>query len=387
MAVRGIVYSAVVGISLTFTGGHVLQAAGPWNKLVVFRGMRTEADPNKSYALSETNGPWMILAATFRSERAQHDAQELVYELRKRYKLAAYTHAASFDYGGRLRGRGYDPFGNPKVMRHRDEREHIDEVAVLVGDFQSIDDADAQKALQKLKRLFPRCLTNDTGDAERPAIVSRPLAGWREMVRRANLSLGDERGELGPLASAFIVPNPLLPKNYFVPDGVDRFVEGLNSGLEFSVLNCPGRYTVRVATFMGSQVIKQKESLPTDGDDEMSNRLEKAAADAHNLTIALRKKGYEAYEFHDRHRSIVTVGSFDVLGVPQQDGTVNRDPRILKLQQAFSAEQTVVYGAGKPQAGQPKSLDGIPFDIRSTIMEVPRRSFSSDYARGSLGAR
>ncbi len=38
----------------------------PWKKLVPFK--RVEADPQKSYAVTDTNGPWMIVATVFRGE-------------------------------------------------------------------------------------------------------------------------------------------------------------------------------------------------------------------------------------------------------------------------------------------------------------------------------
>ena len=44
------------------------------------------------------------------------------------------------------------------------------------------------------------------------------------------------------MGHAFITTNPMLPKDYFAPKGVDGFVLRLNEGLEFSLLNCPGKY-------------------------------------------------------------------------------------------------------------------------------------------------
>ena len=40
-------------------------AAAPWDKLLTFE--RVEADPNKTYTLTE-NGPWVILACVFRRQ-------------------------------------------------------------------------------------------------------------------------------------------------------------------------------------------------------------------------------------------------------------------------------------------------------------------------------
>ena len=77
-------------------------AAPPWRNLVTFN--RVDADPEKAYPLTEKNGPWMIMAVTFSGEGAAEDAQALVYELRKRYKLPAYTHEMTFDFSSRSSG-------------------------------------------------------------------------------------------------------------------------------------------------------------------------------------------------------------------------------------------------------------------------------------------
>jgi hypothetical protein len=108
-----------------------VQAAPPWTNLVSFK--QIEAEPDKTYALSENNGPWMIMACSFSGDGAEKQAQELVYELRKRYKLPAYIHKAQFDFGD-AKGLGVDRFGTPVKMRYRKGSE-IKEVAVLVGDY------------------------------------------------------------------------------------------------------------------------------------------------------------------------------------------------------------------------------------------------------------
>jgi hypothetical protein len=33
---------------------------------------------------------------------------------------------------------------------------------------------------------------------------------------------------------------------------------------------------------------------------------------------------------------------------------------------------------------QPKTFNGIPFDVQPTVMEVPRKSLAADYAGGRL---
>ncbi len=50
---------------------------------------------------------------------------------------------------------------------------------------------------------------------------------------------------------AFVARNPLLPKEYFVDAGIDPFVLDMNRQVKHSLLDNPGQYTVRVASFQG----------------------------------------------------------------------------------------------------------------------------------------
>jgi hypothetical protein len=108
--------------------------------------------------------------------------------------------------------------------------------------------------------------------------------------------------------------------------------------------------------------------------------LEDAAKNAHTLTEALRKKDYEAYEFHDRNSSIVTVGSFDTVGTPRSDGKIEINPGVHTIMRTFGAEAKVTPGQ-TAQVGKPKKLAGIPFDVQPVPVEVPRRNISADYGR------
>src|SRR3990170_4683863 len=117
----------VFGLVLAISCGAKLQAAPPWMGLVSLK--QVEADPDKKYALTEENGPWMIMACSFFGEGAGKQENELVYELRKRYKLPAYTHEVRFDLSD-VQGRGLDRYGAPVKMHYRKGSE-IKEVAVL----------------------------------------------------------------------------------------------------------------------------------------------------------------------------------------------------------------------------------------------------------------
>jgi hypothetical protein len=336
-------------------------SAPPWE---LFK--RIEADPNKSYAASEANGPWMILATTFRGPQAERQAHELVLELRKRFKLTAYTHRKTFDYTGRETGLGLTPDGRPKVMRHM---QAVVEVAVLVGDFSRVDDPDVEKVLHTIRYAEPHCLASGSSTAQ----TFSELRRWQKQL----LPAGSERKQRGPMGHAFVVTNPLLPPEFFAPKGLDKLVLDMNKQVEHSLLDCPGKYSVRVATFSGAVLIDQRKIREVQSGKPLESRLVAAAEKAHALTDLLRRKGYEAYVFHDRHASYVTVGSFNSVGTPRPDGKIEINPQIHKIMQTFGADPSSAVGG----VIKPKRVGDIVLDIQPLPVEVPRRSISTDYAQ------
>ncbi len=92
-------------------------------------------------------------------------------------------------------------------------------------------------------------------------------------------------------------------------------------------------------------------------------------------------KGYEAYEFHDRFASIVTVGSFDSVGTPRADGKIEINPRIHAIMKTFGGPPGNGPGPARGNTVSVKSLAGIPFDYQPIPVEVPKRSISRELAR------
>jgi hypothetical protein len=171
-------------------------------------------------------------------------------------------------------------------------------------------------------------------------------------------------------------------------------------------MKCPSKYSIRVASFRGKTVFQTLQNGEKDLDGK-GEQLVSAAEKAHHLTLALREKGWEAYEFHDLTESIVTVGHFD-------DGTQLEDGRIVLAERDA---QTIIntFGASTPnpvfgsmndktraaveqrkqqfnqlfsqgrgqeiQGFHPKQLVGIPFDIFPQPMRVPRKALTAAYAR------
>ncbi len=86
----------------------------------------------------------------------------------------------------------------------------------------------------------------------------------------------------------------------------------MNKDVPNSLLDCKGQYTVKVATFTGAVLLDQKKIEEVEHGKRMASRLAEAAEKAHKLTTALREKGYDAYEFHDRESSIVVRGQLRI---------------------------------------------------------------------------
>jgi len=305
---------------------------------------RVDADPKKVYQLEERNGPWMIMVKRFSGENAEERANKLVHELRSKYKLKAYLVDKKFEFNV---SDGMKATEKRQYAREKYLRPSTQEYAVLVGDFPSTDDKDYKAALKKIKSSFPDCLKSEI----------MQVGGTPQ----------------SPLANAIGTPNPLLPPD-FKRGFVDAFVEKLNSDSKYSLLNNPGRFTVRVATFTGETIIKQDEVKQILGSNKKADgkMLARAGANASNLCAALRKQGVDAYEFHDRYSSIVTVGSFNEVGTMGPQGMVELIPEIARIFETYK-------GVARPPTKEnmlpymPKSLAGIEFDVQPYVIQVPKR--------------
>lgn len=389
------------------------------------RESRTALRPHTAgadFALTQEQGPWLIVAASFSGEGAEEQAQALAQELHARYQLRAYLHEMSFKFGDEPPGRGLDEYGAPVRRRFR-RGDEVRELAVLVGDFSSIDDPDAQKTLERIKTLQPDALNVE---ASRTAQSMAQVRRFEDAVLE---KLGKAR-KRGPMAQAFLTRNPLLPREYFVPKGVDPFVAKMNDGVKHSLLDCPGRYTIRVATFRGKTILQASakddhsaKSFFSRRNIDDDNPLVEAAENAHLLTEELRAHGWEAYEFHDRTESIVAIGSFAQVAQQLPDGRVLALPAVERIMRTFGAAYDTpadpLSGIGNDainqrlveqqeqqvklqissQQGQivpglnpkhVKILNGrgknarveriIPMDPTPQAIEVPKRSISSAYA-------
>ncbi|HEX5471360.1 MAG TPA: hypothetical protein VFW73_05715 [Lacipirellulaceae bacterium] len=370
---------------------------------------------NDDFALAQESGPWLIMAASFSGNGAEKQAHDLARELRDRFHLHAYVDEMDFKFGDDAAGGNGSP-----VRRHFRRGDDVRELAVLVGDFRAIDGPDAKQMLAEIKTLRPNALNVD---AAQTAQSMAQVRQWEDAV----LEKFGKKRQRGPMSQAFFTRNPLLPREYFVPKGVDSFVAKMNEGVENSLLDCPGRQTIRVATFRGNTILQTstqaEKSFFSLRKKEEHNPLVEAAVNAHLLTKELRAHGFEAYEFHDRTESIVTIGSFDHATQQLPDGRVVAIPEVQKIIQMFDAsydtpadplsgigndvrtqhlveqeEQEINLRLNSQQAQivpgmnpkHVKILKGhgrsvkveriIPMDVHPQVIDVPKRSVSSAYA-------
>lgn len=294
---------------------------------------RIEADPSKTYSLTRQRGPWMIMVATFHTtdgdgetdegKSPQEAATELVLELRQ-LGLPAYI----YEYEpGQERVKVTDRLGREEgrkpLRRYRS-------TCVLAGNYGDIDEKLAQDSLQWVKKLRPKCL--------REGVVYYPTPG-----------------RPGPLSGAFLTLNPLLDPSDVEQNRRDPLLVRLNSGERFSLLENRGTYTLVVARFYGKHMsVKAGDQIPSVGQFLKENNLDNAALSARELVTVLRGSfdpnrydancksfcNLDAYIWHDRHESIVTVGSF----------SSPNDPSIARYVELFGSKVQLVNGVQAYQA-------------------------------------
>lgn len=362
--------------------------------------LRKAENSAKSMELTDSAGPWLIMCYSFSGDDGRQQAVRLASELRE-HKLEAFTYTHNFDLAPKINGKqlemkryvrdengkeviGAD--GKPILQKKRLAPKHskITETAVLIGNFSSVDDERAQKMLSAVKGFAPNTLAGADPDAlaNDDALAGGTLRFYQESVNRS-------KGREGHvLSNAFLLPNPLLPEEYFTARSIDKFVIDLNRKVrKYSLLDCPGKYSVRVATFRGKTVINSNKikqemdslSWKSRNGQKVESELAICANKANMLTKALRADGIEAWEFHDREESYVCVGSFDWLKKVNASGNEVQNPEIRETILAYRGK--VQFRQGQPVAigvPVPKSLrslrdeKAIAYDIQPLPVIVPK---------------
>ena len=345
-------------------------AEPPWAKLVPFK--KIDADPSKTYELEEKHGPWMIMVASFVGPTAEEQSHDLVLELRRRFRVEAFTYRKTYDFSKPTEGLGYSRYGGQRRMRYQNNHK-FEEIAVLAGNFGSMEDVQMDKTLALIKQARPESL-----DPAKQGASSQRLAGVRSLYN--TISKNPAARSKGPMGAAFVTRNPLLPAELFVAKGIDPFVVDMNKDLPHSLLKCPGKYTVRVASFRGVDTMKPAVFENLTSNPNKTSKLDQAALKASRLCTALREKGVEAYEFHDRTESIVTVGSFKDVGQPRADGKIEINPAVHKIMKDYGPIEQPRPGSNQIEIyARVDKASGARFDPQPVPVEVPRQSIAAAY--------
>lgn len=246
-------------------------------------------DPIEPWLLTKDNGPFMVLAKTFRGPDSDRMALALAKELRDKYRLPAYI-LRSKDFPGKSNIRGVPPTADPDVnqanIKVPERFRTYDEAAVLVGNEKT--EKDSVALLHKVKKIKPDCLQN------MPKVFA-----WRN-----NLS------------TALRTTNPYVPAQKLYPHKRDDLIVRINHTPR-SITNCPGQFSLQVAEFSGRSTFNpndpkfqgilslRKSPLATAADDaeRLADKLAK-----HPEFLKLRQP---IYVYHDRTSSKVFVGSFE----------------------------------------------------------------------------
>ncbi len=362
--------------------------------------------------LKTDHGPWLIFAMSFDGENSKENATALAEEIQKSLGFQAYVMPKKFDFSELLYGSGLNDKGQQKVMKYRDARV-VEGSAVLIGDFDSSDSPAIQSALTSIKNFMPRSMNTQSKSNKDEVSIK----DWKSQLRHKYGDKGQEKAK-GPMSLAFITRNPLLPQDFFRAPEVERFVYDLNRDPgynEFNLMDCKSKFTVRVATFLGEDRVvswsRPNATKAKSGPEELT-ALEQAAQSAYLVTKALRAGGIEAYQFHDRVQSIVTVGGFEELGAVDANNQFQYTKQILDTMRRFGPHlqprQLSIGTAAQPtslfdvvdQRKIPELYEGtrqdqldlfrklaIGFDLKPTPMTVPRYHASRIYAGSLLGGR
>ncbi len=321
---------------------------------------RIDATQGRQYRITKQHGPWMIMVASLTETPEDRRrpgispaeaADELVYALRKR-NIPAYAFRLS-DHPGNPLGMSSRGGGSGN-LRYRAAR---DSICVLAGNYPKSKSTVAQRTLKYIKSLEMSRLNLDWEDDS--VFYSTP-------------------GQPRPFSGAFLTYNPLFTPEEIEAQKRDTLLLRMNAAGDYSIANNRGRYTLVVASFKGRSQMQVGQSSQRGRDEkfQISGTLNDAALRAWKVTEMLREgifdgtqKGrtFEAWCFHDRYKSLVTVGSFNG----------PNDPRIAQLVGIFKAKSQMGANGRPFVTGESIVIPGNPpqtviFDPVPRLIAVPQ---------------
>jgi hypothetical protein len=316
---------------------------------------RVEADPNQEYNITPADGEWMILIASYRGELAAQQAHTLVLEMRSEYGLPAFVfdrsaiereeqrkdiEAQKHEIQQWMQAHGCQSNQALPVRVRRIEEQR----AVLIGGYKDMETA--RRALDEIRKLPP------------PKAEPGTTLFVHHLDQQSPSKDGVERADQNPFRTAFVVHNPAVPVTPPPPEE-DKVAKALNAGESFSIGQCHKPWTLAVASYQGLAAL-QSRSAPRsvfgnlfggDGGD----RLNACGLNAHNFAEALRKLGFDAYVYHTRYRSVVSVGGFDSAD----------DPRLAEMRRVFMERLKI-----GPENQDPRKPSQLPMGVLAQPMPM-----------------
>jgi hypothetical protein len=304
--------------------------------------------PLDPYILRKENGPFMVMARTFRGPDATKYALALTLELRNTYHLPAYIWHLKVQPGG-SNIRNVQPTA-PGVVPNADitapEKYRVfDEAAVLVGDCKTIDDAEA--LLHRLRKCKLNCLDalptiwgQRKGSLRFGSFVTQnPLVGAQFLYPSPEVG-GHGHGQGQDQGTP---PGTALPGQTFDPyvatsgfqfaPKKDPLLKQMNQG-PHSVSRCAGPYVLQVAEFTGRSSIDVNDPKFKNDKWFRKSPLATAADDAEALAANLAKcetldPQIRPYVYHDRFSSKVVLGGFSGPDDPKLAKFLNEDVKFV----------------------------------------------------------
>jgi hypothetical protein len=276
--------------------------------------MALPTGPIEPFVITKQNGPFMVLAHTFRGPDAARYAQALVIELRNKFQLPAYIFFAKIQ-PGRSNIRGIPPTAPVPVqegeqMMPPEKYRNYDEAAVLVGDCKTVEDA--RELLKTVKKLRPESLD------KLPSIYAwRMGTGLKRAILTTNPLVAAQYlypGRGVPLKPGQVIDPSVVTAAFETAHKPDPLLKRMNRG-PHTVYSCPGPFVLQVAEFSGRSTTNIQAAGMLNERELAKSPLAAAADEAEKLAEALSKarslnKGLRPYVLHDRTSSKVFLGPF-----------------------------------------------------------------------------
>lgn len=291
------------------------------------------------YPLSERDGPWLIHIGSFRGDDAYNFALHFAEETRAKHRYQTFVYSMNerdaIQDREQLRQEQIKMIGSETVAGTTEKLKLktvrvVKEYSVFVGNFPDMEKARVESV--RIKELppptsipsfgvhlykEPSATATEDPEAGKYGIFGMKASTRSEEGKRLNQTQGN------PYRQAFVVRNPMLQRDKSTtvvqkPAATfDPSWKELNANEKYSIFTCPKSWTLVVATFVPpSEMVPMQNSVVQTGyrtKNELGKGLEMAADNARKIAELLRDggKGYDAYVFHTRQYSIVTVGAFE----------------------------------------------------------------------------